>query len=88
MEVLVRPRGSKAFDKDVAAHLDVLQQLLVVGQGSTRLSVQLRESDFFEQLPGVQDVLEAGKRVVEVPHLGSREGNAGLGVRERDVLTV
>ena len=48
MEVLVRPRSPKAFDKDVAAHLDALKQLLVVGQGSARLSVQLWESDLFQ----------------------------------------
>ena len=69
VEVLVSPGVAEAFDKDVAADLDILQQLLVVREGSARLAVNFREPHLFQQLCGIQDVLEASKCVVEVAHL-------------------
>lgn len=69
VEVLVSPEVAEAFDKDVAADLDILQQLLVVREGSARLAVNFREPHLFQQLCGIQDVLEASKCVVEVAHL-------------------
>ena len=70
------PGVAEAFDKDVAADLDILQQLLVVREGAARLAVDFREPHLFQQLCGIQDVLEASKCVVEVAHLrpDKREG--------------
>ena len=67
------PKVAKAFDKDIATHLDILEELFVVRQGSARLTMDLWELDVFEQLGCVQDVLEPGKGIVEVPHLGPKQ---------------
>lgn len=71
MQLLVRPLVAEAFHKDVALGLHAPQQVLVVGQRSASLAVQLRELDLLEKLACVKDIAEAGKRVVKVLHLGS-----------------
>ena len=72
MQVFVRPLFTEALDKDVALSLHTPEQVLVIGERPTCLAVHLGEFDFIEELAGVQDVRETGKRVVKVLHLRSK----------------
>ena len=71
VQVFVRPLVPEALDKDVAFGLHRSKQILVVGQSSTSLAVQLWELDVLQELLGIQNVTKASEGVVEVPHLWS-----------------
>ena len=71
VQVFVRPLVPEALDKDIAFGLHGAKQILVVGQRSTSLTVQLRKLDVLQELLGIQNVTKASEGVVEVPHLWS-----------------
>ena len=69
MKVFVGPFVIKTLDEDISFGLDTPQKVLVVGESTASLAVELRELNFIEQLAGVEDVRETCKGIVEVLHL-------------------
>ena len=86
VQVLMGPFIAKSLNENVTFSLDRAKQILVVGQGSASLAVQLGELDLLKKLTSVQNVLESGKRVIEVLHLWSLEHQVAFTSNRLDVL--
>ena len=78
VQVLVRPLCGQVLDEHIGAALAIAQELLVVGEGTASLAVELGELDVLEELARLHDVGEAAEGVVEILETRSLENHFAI----------